>query len=144
MEYRRLENDLEQLEKNVDTLESTLRNRKKEVENAKMDIEVNERDVKDCRELSDASKIWLEASSRIALQRDQVNQKEADFRMMNSDREGRDLKQVEEELVESNLKKDDYNGEFMFHFSSRFENCRRILTLNFFSTRACFDVKMIM
>lgn len=110
MEYRRLENDLEQLEKNVDTLESTLRNRRKEVENEKVEIERNERDVKDCRELSDASKLWLEASSRIALQRDQVHQKEADFRMMNSDREGRDLKQVEAELAESNKKKDEYNG----------------------------------
>ena len=111
---------MEQLEKNIDTLETTLRSRRKEVENEKTEIERNERDVKDCRELSDASKLWLEASSRIALQRDQVHQKEADFRMMNSDREGRDLKQVEAELAESNKKKDDYNGTLIFfsHISS--------------------------
>ena len=113
LEYHRLQNDLEGLEKNASALDSALRNQKNEVEKEKELTESIERDVKDLRELSDASKIWVEASLRIALQRDQVHQKEADFQMMNSDREGRDLKQVEAELLESNQKKDDYNGTFL-------------------------------
>lgn len=113
LEYHRLQKDLEELEKNASALDSALRNQKNEVEKEKELTESIERDVKDLRELSDASKIWVEASLRIALQRDQVHQKEADFRMMNSDRDGRDLKQVEAELLESNQKKDDYNGTFL-------------------------------
>lgn len=113
LEYHRLQNDLEGLEKNASALDSALRNQKNEVEKEKDLTDSIERDVKDLRELSDASKIWVEASLRIALQRDQVHQKEADFQMMNSDREGRDLKQVEAELLESNQKKDDYNGTFL-------------------------------
>ena len=113
LEYHRLQKDLEGLEKNASALDSALRNQKNEVEKEKELTESIERDVKDLRELSDASKIWVEASLRIALQRDQVHQKEADFQMMNSDREGRDLKQVEAELLESNQKKDDYNGTFL-------------------------------
>jgi len=114
LEYHRLESDLQDLEKNANTLDSTLRNRKNELEKAKEIIASIKGEVKDFRELSDASKIWVETSSRISIQRDQVNQKEADFRMMNSDVEGRDLKQVEEELLESNRKKDEYQGRFNF------------------------------
>ena len=114
LEYYRLESDLQDLEKNANTLDSTLRNRKNELEKAKEIIASIKGEVKDFRELSDASKIWVETSSRISIQRDQVNQKEADFRMMNSDVEGRDLKQVEEELLESNRKKDEYQGRFYF------------------------------
>lgn len=135
LEYQRLEKDLEELEKNISGLESTLRIRKKEVENENTDIQIIERDVQDLRELCDASKRWVELSSRIALQRDQVNQKEADFRIMNPDREGRDLKQVEAELLESNRKKDDYNGAFLSCLTFRTESCRRIVTLT-----VCFNV----
>lgn len=112
MEHGRLRKDLEELERSANTLDSTLRNRKNEAAKVKEHIESMENEVKDCRELSDASKIWVEASLRIALQRNQVSQKESDFRMMNSDREGRDLKQVENDLLESNRKKDDYNGTY--------------------------------
>ena len=125
LEYQRLEKDLEELEKNISGLESTLRIRKKEVENENADLQNIERDLQDLRELCDASKRWVELSSRIALQRDQVNQKEADFRMMNSDREGRDLKQVEAELLDSNRKKDDYNGAFLSCLTFRTECCRQ-------------------
>lgn len=116
LEYHRLENDLVELEKSASTLESTLRNNKNEVEEVKTLIESIEGEVKDFRELSDASKIWIEASLRISLQRGQVNQKEADFRLMNSDREGRDLNQVEADLLESNREKDNYNGTFFSNF----------------------------
>ena len=112
MEHQRLEKELEELERNASDLDSVLRDRKNERDKAKTLVQSIEGEVKDLRELSDASKIWVEASLRIALQRDQVNQKEADFRLMNSDREGRDLKQVEAELLDSNEKKDDYTGTF--------------------------------
>ena len=110
LEYHRLEKDIEELERNVNALDSTLRDRKNELEQMRTLIENIEGEVKDLRYLFDASKIWMEASFRIALQREQVNLKEADFRMMNSDREGRDLKRVEEDLSESSRKKDELNG----------------------------------
>ena len=120
MEHQRLENDLEELEKSASNLDSILRDRKNEREEAQALVERIEREVKDFREFSNASKIWVEASMRISLQRDQIGQKVADFRMMNSDREGRDLKQVEADLLDSNHKKDDYNGASFF---------RRIFTI---------------
>ena len=118
-----------ELEKSISTLESTLHNRKKEVENESANVQNIERDVQDLRELLDASKIWVESASRISLQREQANRKEADFRMMNSDREGRDLKQVEAELVESNRKKDEYNGTSLRSLASRIKHCCQLLTL---------------
>ena len=121
LEYQRLETELEELEKNVGDLDSILRDRKNERDKEKTLIQSIEGEVKDLRELSDASKIWAELSGRIALHRDEVNQKELDFRVMNSDREGRDHKQVEAELLDSNQKKDDYTGAFFCLFvRSRF------------------------
>jgi predicted nucleic acid-binding Zn-ribbon protein len=67
--------------------------------------------VKDLRELDDARKIWTADAMRIALQRDTVNQKEADFQLMNSDVKGRDLKQVEAELLDMSSKKDEYTDK---------------------------------
>ena len=92
------------------------------------------------KDLFDASKSWIDASDRIALHRDQVHQKKADFRMMNSDKEGRDLKQVEEELSDSNRKKDDYNGTIFFNcnFSiKRFLHNPEILSFSVKNTRNC-------
>ncbi len=128
-EYHRLQKELGELEKSISTLQSALHNRRKEVENESANVGNIERDVQDLRELLDASKIWVESASRISLQREQANQKEADFRLMNSDRDGRDLKQVEAELVESNRKKDEYNGTSLLSLTSRVQLYCRFLTL---------------
>ena len=108
------------MEKNATNLDSELRERKNELEKTNTIVRSIEGEVKDLRELLDASKIWTEASMRIALQRETINQKEADFSLMNSDREGRDLKQVEAELLDLNQKKDEYTGLFRILSSCMF------------------------
>lgn len=126
MEYQRLGKDLDELDQSVGELDSVLRDRKNERDKTRALVENIEGEVKDLRELTDASKRWVGDSLRIALERDQVNEKESNFRLMNSDREGRDLKQVEAELSGSLQKKDDHAGTlFAFLFMFIELNCTK-------------------
>ena len=97
-------------------MDRILIDRKGERDKIKSDIQNVELDLKELRELSDASKRWVGDSSRIAMDRIQVNEKESNFRLMNSDREGRDLKQVEGELSDSLQRKDEYAGTCLVLF----------------------------
>lgn len=103
---------MEDLEKNVHDLDSVLSLRKKERDEIKTLVDSFEAEVKELRNLADASKRWVGDSFRISVERDQVKEKEVNFRLMNSDREGRDLKQVEAELSDSIQKQADYTGKF--------------------------------
>lgn len=111
MEHQRLVQELEDLEKSASSFDIVVRERQTELEKVNTAVQSMETDVKDLRELDDARKIWTADAMRIALQRDTVNQKEADFQLMNSDVKGRDLKQVEAELLDMSSKKDEYTDK---------------------------------
>ena len=111
MDHQRLAQELEDLDKNASGFDVVVRERQTELEKVKTAVSSMETDVKDLRELDDARKIWTADAMRIALQRDTVNQKEADFQLMNSDVKGRDLKQVEAELLDMSSKKDEYTDK---------------------------------
>lgn len=113
LEHQRLKRELEKLKKNAANIDYDLCRGKNKLEKAKTIVKNIDGEVKDLRRLLDASKIWVEASMRIGVQRETVSQKEKDFLLMNSDREGRDLKQVEVDLLESNQKKDGFTGMCM-------------------------------
>jgi len=129
LEHQRLVKELEELEKNASSLDTCVRERKNELEKIDVVVKRAEVDVKDLRELVDASKIWLDSAMRIALQRDTVHRKEADFRIMNTDGKGRDLKQVEAELLDSSSKKDEYTDKItklnaeLTNINDRVSNC---------------------
>jgi predicted nucleic acid-binding Zn-ribbon protein len=111
LEHQRLVQELEDLEKSASSFDIVVRERQTELEKVNTAVQSMETDVKDLRELDDARKIWTADAMRIALQRDTVNQKEADFQLMNSDVKGRDLKQVEAELLDMSSKKDEYTDK---------------------------------
>ena len=111
MENQRLLKELEDLEKDSEGLNDIVRDRKSDLTNKKETLKNMEGEVRDLRDLVDASKIWVDSAMRIALQRDTVNQKESDYQQMNCDDKGRDLKQVEAALLDNSSKKDEYTDK---------------------------------
>jgi len=111
LENQRLLKELEDLEKDSEGLNDIVRDRKSDLTNKKETLKNMEGEVRDLRDLVDASKIWVDSAMRIALQRDTVNQKESDYQQMNCDDKGRDLKQVEAALLDNSSKKDEYTDK---------------------------------
>jgi chromosome segregation ATPase len=109
MEYQRLKNEKADLENRIKSLEPSLVEAKDELQKSTRDLESTRGEISDLREMYDSAKRWVEAAQKIAVLRLQVLQKEEDFRMMNSDKEGRTLEQVMNNLRDLEKKKDEYS-----------------------------------
>lgn len=108
LEYERLKNDIDGLEKHIRTHEPALKSHNEELESATQAAIILKGDISELREMWDSSKQWSASAAKIAALRDQVVQKEEDFRLLSSDKEGRDLKQVTDDIADLEKKKDEY------------------------------------
>jgi chromosome segregation ATPase len=108
LDYQRLKNELEEVEKRAKELDMQLVDKKKDLKDAQDIVNNVQSESGDAKEFFDASKRWVDSSVRIAMQREQVNQKEINFRHETSATDGRDLEQVDKDLEDLNQKKDEY------------------------------------
>lgn len=108
LEYLRLKVELEEVERHAKELDLHLVDSKRELVDAQEIVTSIQGETNDAKDFFDASKRWVDTSVRIAMQREQVNQKEYDSRHMTGDRDGRDLKQVDKDLEDLSQKKDEF------------------------------------
>jgi chromosome segregation ATPase len=108
LEYERLRGEVDELEKRIRTQEPTLMSREKELESANHTAVILKGEISELREILNSSKQWNDSAMKIAGLREQAVQKEEDFRLLTSDKEGRDLKQVTDDISNLEKKKDEY------------------------------------
>jgi chromosome segregation ATPase len=108
LEYERLRGEVEELEKRIRTQEPALNSQDKELESANHSAVILKGEISELREMLNSSKQWNDSAVKIAGLREQAIQKEEDFRLLTSDKEGRDLRQVTEDIANLEKKKDEY------------------------------------
>jgi septal ring factor EnvC (AmiA/AmiB activator) len=110
LEYQRLKTELEEVETRARELDLQLAAKRDELKEARESVASVQGETNDAKDFHDAARRWVDASLRIAMQREQVNQKEADFLHGTgaASADGRDLKQVDQDLEDLNRKKDEY------------------------------------
>lgn len=108
LEHQRLKNEVEEVETRARELDLQLISKREELKEAQASVASIQGETNDARDFYDAAKRWVESSARIAMQREQVNQKEIDFHHVTGVTDGRDLKQVDKDLEDLNKKKDEY------------------------------------
>lgn len=109
LEYERLRNEVDELEKRIRLQEPTLNDLSKELDSTNETALILKGELGELREMQTAAKQWNDAALKIAGLRDQVVQKEDEFRLLSSDKVGgRDLKQVTDNITDLEKKKDEY------------------------------------
>lgn len=108
MEYERLRVEVNEVENRIRAQEPALKTHDKELESANQSVIILKGEISELREMQNSSKQWNDAAMKIAGLREQVVQKEEDFRSMISDKESRDLKKVSDDIANLEKKKDEY------------------------------------
>jgi chromosome segregation ATPase len=107
LEYQRLASEMGEQDARIKNLVPEVNARDKELEDAAKSVDCISGEIGDLREMFESSKRWRDTALKIALLREQVLQKEDDFRIMNNDKHSRDLKKVTDDIAELERKKDE-------------------------------------
>jgi prefoldin subunit 5 len=108
LEYQRLKSEVEEVETRARELDLQVVCKREELKEAQASVASIQGETNDVKDFYDATKRWVDTSLRIAMQREQVNQKESDFLHVTGVIDGRDLKEVDSALEDLNKKKDEY------------------------------------